>query len=115
MTKPESETKRINPWLIAVTVMLPAIMEVLDTTIVNVALPHMQGTFGASQDEITWIITSYLVANAIVLPLTGWLGRFFGRKYFLMGCIATFTLSSFLCGTSPSLGSMVFFRILQGL
>lgn len=114
-TKPESETKNINIWLIAVTVMLPPIMEVLDTTIVNVALPHMQGSFAATQDEITWVLTSYLIANAIVLPMTGWLGRFFGRKYFLMGCIATFTLSSFLCGASPSLNAMVFFRILQGL
>ncbi len=113
-TKPKSETI-INPWLIAVTVMLPTIMEVLDTSIVNVALPHMQGSFAATQDEITWVITSYLVANGIVIPMTGWLGRFFGRKYFLMGCVAIFTVSSFMCGISTSLGMIVLFRILQGM
>jgi DHA2 family multidrug resistance protein len=96
-------------------VMLPAIMEVLDTTIVNVALPHMQGTFSATQDEITWVITSYLIANAIVLPMTGWLGRFFGRKLFLMSCVFIFTISSLLCGSAPSLEALVFFRVLQGL
>lgn len=110
--KPETD---INPWLIAVTVMLPTIMEVLDTSIVNVALPHMQGSFASTQDEITWVITSYLVANGIVIPLTGWLGRFFGRKSFLMGCVAIFTVSSFMCGISTSLGMIVLFRILQGM
>lgn len=105
----------INPWLIAVTVMLPTIMEVLDTSIVNVALPHMQGSFAATQDEITWVITSYLVANGIVIPMTGWLGRFFGRKSFLMGCVAIFTVSSFMCGISTSLSMIVLFRIVQGM
>lgn len=107
--------RQFNPWIIAAVVMLPAIMEVLDTTIVNVALPHMQGSYGVTQDEITWVITSYLIANAIVLPMTGWLGRFFGRKFFLMGCVSVFTISSFLCGAAPSLESLVFFRVLQGL
>jgi DHA2 family multidrug resistance protein len=111
----ESETKRINPWLIAVTVMLPTIMEVLDTSIVNVALPHMQGSFAATQDEITWVLTSYLVANGIVIPMTGWLGRVFGRKFFLMGCVAIFTSSSFMCGISTSLSMIVVFRSLQGM
>ena len=104
----------INPWVIAVTVTLATFMEVLDTSIANVALPHIAGNLSAGSDESTWVLTSYLVSNAIVLPLSGWLSSFFGRKRFYMACVAVFTVSSFLCGLAPSLGMLVFFRILQG-
>src|ERR1700684_2303169 len=87
-----------NPWLIAVVVALAAFMEILDTSIANVALPHMAGNLGASNDESTWVLTSYLVSNAIVLPISGWLAGVFGRKRFLLLCILLFTLSSLLCG-----------------
>jgi MFS transporter, DHA2 family, multidrug resistance protein len=104
----------INPWVIAVTVTLATFMEVLDTSIANVALPHIAGNLSAGQDESTWVLTSYLVSNAIILPLSGWLSSILGRKRFYMGCVALFTVSSFLCGLAPSLGMLVFFRILQG-
>src|SRR5271168_171577 len=103
-----------NPWLIAVTVSLAAFMEVLDIAIANVALPHIAGNLGASNDQSTWVLTSYLVANAIVLPITGWLVSLFGRKRFFMTCMGIFTLSSLLCGIAPSLGFLLFFRVLQG-
>jgi DHA2 family multidrug resistance protein len=103
-----------NPWLIAVTVSLAAFMEVLDTAIANVALPHIAGNLGASNDQSTWVLTSYLVANAIVLPITGWLVSLFGRKRFFMTCMAIFTVSSLFCGIAPSLGYLLFFRVLQG-
>src|SRR5271154_6379263 len=103
-----------NPWLIAVTVSLAAFMEVLDTAIANVALPHIAGNLGASNDQSTWVLTSYLVANAIVLPITGWLVSLFGRKRFFMTCMGIFTVSSLLCGIAPSLGFLLFFRVLQG-
>jgi DHA2 family multidrug resistance protein len=103
-----------NPWMIALTVMLATFMEVLDTSVANVALPHIAGDLSAGVDESTWVLTSYLVSNAIVLPLTGWLSSLFGRKRFYMACVALFTLSSFLCGIAPSLGLLVIFRILQG-
>ena len=106
--------KNINKWLITVTVMLPTIMEIIDTSVANVSLPHMQGSLNAGTDEITWVLTSYLVSNAVVLPMTGWLARVFGRKRFLMTCIALFTLASLLCGAAPSLGALIFFRIVQG-
>jgi len=106
--------KPVNKWLITLTVMLPTVMEILDTSVANVALPHMQGSFNAGQDEITWVLTSYLVSNAVVLPMTGWLGRYFGRKRFLITCITLFTLASLLCGAAPNLGMLIFFRILQG-
>ncbi len=109
-----SEDKNINKWLITVTVMLPAIMEIIDTSVANVALPHMQGSLNAGTDEVTWVLTSYLVSNAVVLPMTGWLARVFGRKRFLMTCIALFTLASLLCGAAPNLAMLIFFRILQG-
>ena len=112
MTK--SNEKNINKWLITITVMLPAIMEIIDTSVANVALPHMQGSLNAGTDEVTWVLTSYLVANAVVLPMTGWLSRVFGRKRFLMTCITLFTLASLLCGASPNLAALIFFRILQG-
>src|ERR1700738_1136353 len=104
----------INPWVIAVTVTLATFMEVLDTSIANVALPHIAGGLSAGSDESTWVLTSYLVSNAIVLPLSGWLSSLVGRKRFYMSCVAVFTVSSFLCGLAPSLGVLVLFRILQG-
>src|SRR5271168_5049483 len=105
----------INPWVIAVTVTLATFMEVLDTSIANVALPHISGNLSAGADESTWVLTSYLVSNAIVLPLSGWLSGIIGRKRFYMSCVAVFTVSSFLCGLAPSLGVLVIFRILQGV
>jgi len=105
---------RYNPWLIAVVVALAAFMEVLDTSIANVALPYMAGNLGASNDQSTWVLTSYLVSNAIILPMTGWLAGAFGRKRFFMSCLAMFTVSSLLCGLAPSLGLLLLFRVLQG-
>jgi MFS transporter, DHA2 family, multidrug resistance protein len=105
---------RYNPWLIAITVTLATFMEVLDTSIANIALPHIAGSFGASANESTWVLTSYLVSNGIVLPVSAWLATRFGRKRFYMSCVALFATSSFLCGLAPSLGLLVFFRILQG-
>ncbi|HKV64505.1 MAG TPA: DHA2 family efflux MFS transporter permease subunit [Candidatus Acidoferrum sp.] len=105
----------INPWVIAITVTLATFMEVLDTSIANVALPHIAGNLSAGQDESTWVLTSYLVSNAIVLPLSGWFSGLIGRKKFYMTCVAIFTASSFLCGLAPSLGVLVIFRILQGV
>jgi DHA2 family multidrug resistance protein len=105
----------VNPWLIALVVMLATFMEVLDTSVANVALPHIAGNLSATVDETTWVLTSYLVANAIVLPLGGYLSALFGRKRFYMTCVVIFTLSSMLCGLAPSLPWLVFFRILQGL
>jgi DHA2 family multidrug resistance protein len=105
---------RFNPWLIALTVTLATFMEVLDTSIANIALPHIAGSFGASPNESTWVLTSYLVSNGIVLPVSAWLATRFGRKRFYMSCVALFAISSFLCGLAPSLGMLVFFRILQG-
>ena len=104
-----------NPWLIAITVTMATFMEVLDTSIANVALPHIAGNLSATEDEATWVLTSYLVSNAIVLPLSAWLSDIFGRKRFYMTCVALFTISSFLCGLAPNLGILVFFRVLQGL
>jgi len=105
---------QVNPWLIAATVMLATFMEVLDTSVANVSLPHIAGSLSAGVDESTWVLTSYLVSNAIVLPLTGWFSTLFGRKKFFMGCVVVFTLSSFLCGLAPSLPLLVLFRTLQG-
>ncbi|PYE24243.1 DHA2 family multidrug resistance protein [Paraburkholderia silvatlantica] len=103
-----------NPWLIAIAVTLAAFMEVLDTTIVNVALPHIAGTMSASYDEATWVLTSYLVANGIVLPISAFFGRVLGRKRYFMLCIVAFTVCSFLCGIATSLGQLVIFRVAQG-
>jgi DHA2 family multidrug resistance protein len=105
---------RVNPWLIAATVALAAFMEVLDTSIANVALPHIAGTLGASTDEGTWVLTSYLVSNAIVLPLGGWISNVIGRRNFFVLCITIFTVASFLCGAAPSLPILLLCRILQG-
>ena len=97
------EHRDINPWLIAIAVMSSTFMEVLDTTVVNVSLPHIAGSLSSSNDEATWTLTSYLVANAIVLPMTGWLAGRFGRKRLLMMSVTGFTVASFLCGLAPSL------------
>jgi MFS transporter, DHA2 family, multidrug resistance protein len=105
---------KYNPWLIAVVVALAAFMEVLDTSIANVALPYMAGSLGASNDQSTWVLTSYLVSNAIILPISGWLAGALGRKRFFMACLSVFTVSSLLCGIAPSLGMLLFFRVLQG-
>ena len=105
---------RYNPWLVAVVVALAAFMEVLDTSIANVALPYMAGNLGASNDQSTWVLTSYLVSNAIILPMTGWLAGALGRKRFFMSCLAIFTVSSLLCGFAPSLGFLLLFRVMQG-
>ena len=105
---------RVNPWLIAMTVALAAFMEVLDTSIANVALPHIAGNLGASEDQSTWVLTSYLVSNAIVLPLGGWISNVMGRRNFFVLCITIFTVSSFLCGAAPTLPLLLLFRILQG-
>ncbi|MEJ2009467.1 MAG: DHA2 family efflux MFS transporter permease subunit [Acidobacteriota bacterium] len=110
----ESEQLQINPWIIAIAVMLSTFMEVLDTTVVNVSLPHIAGSMSASVDEATWTLTSYLVANAIILPITGWLSNYFGRKRMLMTSVTGFTAASFLCGLAPNLPLLVFFRVVQG-
>jgi DHA2 family multidrug resistance protein len=109
-----AETRNINPWLIALAVMFATFMEVLDTTVVNVSLPHIASSMSATTEEATWALTSYLVANAIILPMTGWLASTFGRKRLLMLSTSGFTLASFLCGAAPNLASLVFFRIVQG-
>jgi DHA2 family multidrug resistance protein len=103
-----------NPWIIAVAVSLAAFMEVLDTSIANVALPHIAGNLGASNDESTWVLTSYLVSNAIILPISGWLVGWLGRKRFFLTCIVFFTISSFLCGIAPNLALLLLFRVMQG-
>jgi len=105
---------RFNPWLIGVVVAMAAFMEVLDTSIANVALPYMAGSLGASSDQATWVLTSYLVSNAIVLPISGWFAGVLGRKRFFMLCLTIFTLSSLLCGIAPSLGTILLFRVVQG-
>ena len=103
-----------NPWLIAISVMLATFMEVLDTSVANVALPHIAGNLSASTDQATWVLTSYLVSNAIVLPATGWLSARFGRKRLLVFCIIVFTLSSLLCGAATSLSMLIIARVIQG-
>ena len=109
-----AEKPKVNPWIIGVVVSMAAFMEVLDTSIANVALPHIAGNLGASNDESTWVLTSYLVSNAVVLPISGFLVGWLGRKRFFLACIAFFTLSSFCCGIAPSLGMLLLFRVLQG-
>ena len=106
---------KVNPWIVAMTVTLATFMEVLDSSIANVALPHIAGGLGATQDEATWVLTAYLVANAIILPAGAYMTTFIGRKKFYMICVALFGISSALCGFAPSLGLLVFFRILQGV
>ena len=105
----------MNKWLVAVTVMLPTLIEIIDTSVVNVSLDHIRGSLSAGIDESTWTITSYLVSNAIIIPMTGWLSRLFGRKHYLLFSISLFTISSFMCGSAWNLPSLVLFRVLQGL
>src|SRR6202161_7661 len=108
------EGREINPWLIAISVMLATFMEVIDTSIASVALPHIAGSLSATTDEATWVLTSYLVANAIILPASGWFALKFGRKRFLITCIIIFTISSFMCGAATSLGMILVARAVQG-
>ena len=110
---PETRPRR-NPWPVAIAVMISAAMEVLDTTVVNVSLPHIAGSLSATVDEATWVLTSYLVANAVVLPISGWLANYFGRKRLLMTVVTGFTLSSALCGMAPNLPFLILFRVIQG-
>jgi len=114
LTFHETWRPRANPWAIAITVTLATFMEALDTSIANVAMPHIGGSLSASVEEATWVLTSYLVANAMVLPISGWIANRIGRKRFYMSCVFLFTIASLLCGLAPSLGMLVFFRILQG-
>ena len=109
-----NEHREINPWLIAIAVMSSTFMEVLDTTVVNVSLPHIAGSLSASNDEATWTLTSYLVANAIILPMTGWLAGRFGRKRLLLLSVSGFTVASFLCGLAPTLPFLIACRVIQG-
>jgi DHA2 family multidrug resistance protein len=106
---------KTNKWLIALTVMLPTFIEIMDTSVVNVSLPHIQGSMNAGLDEVTWVLTSYLVSNAIVIPITGWLANTFGRKRYLMFSLLLFTVSSLMCGAAPSLMVLVIFRVMQGI
>ena len=105
----------INPWAIALTVTMATFMELLDTSISNVSLPHIAGGLGTSYDESTWVLTSYLVANAVILPMSAWLSRVFGRKRYYMMCVTLFTTTSFLCGIAPNLGMLIVCRVLQGI
>ena len=115
MPKYSAPTRQYNPWAIALVVTMATFMELLDTSISNVSLPHIAGGLGTSYDESTWVLTSYLVANAVILPMSAWLSRVFGRKRYYMMCVALFTVTSFLCGIAPSLGMLIFFRVLQGI
>src|SRR5271155_3028030 len=107
----EGSARPVTPWIVALTVTLATFMEVLDTSIANVALPHIAGNLSASINESTWVLTSYLVANAVVLPLSGWLSSLIGRKRFYMTCVLLFTLSSAMCGMAGSPGQVIFFRV----
>ncbi len=106
---------RVNPWVVTFSVMLATFMEILDTTVVNVSIPHIAGNLAATVEEGTWVVTSYLVSNAIILPMSGWLANHFGRKKLLLTCVAGFTLTSLFCGLANSLSALIFFRVLQGL
>ena len=113
MTPPE--VPRVNKWLVAMTVMLPVFIEIMDMSVVNVSLPHIQGSLNAGLDEVTWVLTSYLVSNAIIIPITGWLASVFGRRRYLLFSVTLFIISSLLCGSAPSLEILVMARVLQGL
>ena len=106
---------KLAEWAVLIGSMAGVLMQALDTTIANVALPYMQGELSASRDQVTWVLTSYLVSNAIILPMSAWLARLIGRKRFYMTCVAVFTLSSFACGIAPTLGLLVLFRVMQGI
>jgi DHA2 family multidrug resistance protein len=110
-----SAHRQVNPWIVTISVMMATFMELLDTTVVNVSIPHIAGNLAATVEEGTWVVTSYLVSNAIILPMSGWLARYLGRKKLLLICVGGFTVTSFLCGLAPSLSSLIFFRVLQGL
>src|SRR4051812_11134731 len=110
-----TETRTVNPWFIAVTVTLATFVELLDTSIANVALPYIGGGLGRSYDEVTWILTTYLVANAVVLPMSAWLSHRLGRKAYYLLCVALFTVSSFFCGIAPTLTLMLIARVIQGI
>src|ERR1700728_2528640 len=112
---PDGSERIFNPWVIALTVTVSTFMEVLDTSIANLSLPHIAGSMAATYDEATWVLTSHLVSNAVVLPLSGWVTSVMGRKRFNMTCVAIFTLSSVLCGMATSLPMLICFRILQGI
>ena len=112
---PFAESRHINPWIVTAAVMLATFMEILDTTVVNVSVPHLAGNLGATVEEGTWVVTSYLVSNAIILPMSGWLANRFGRRRILLTCVTGFTLTSLLCGMATSLDWLIFFRVLQGL
>lgn len=114
MPEEQRSAPEVNPWIVAISVMFATFMEVLDTTVVNVSLPHIAGSLSATVDEATWALTSYLVANAVVLPLTGWLANYFGRKRLLLAAVMGFTTSSVLCGLAPTLPVLIIFRIVQG-
>jgi len=106
---PEKTQKQVNKWLVALAVMLPTLIEIIDTSIVNVSLDHIRGSLSAGIDEATWAISAYLVSNAIVIPMSGWFSRLFGRKRYQIASIAIFTISSFMCGAAWSLQSLIFF------
>src|SRR6202021_2976729 len=110
----QAQNAGVNPWLIAISVMLATFMEVLDTAIASVALPYIAGSLSASNDEATWVLTSYLIANAVILPASNWFALRFGRKRFLMSCVVLFTVASFFCGAAPSLTMLLIARVLQG-
>jgi len=112
---PQQWVPSFNPWLIAISVMLATVMEVLDTSVANVALPHIAGNLSATPEEATWVLTSYLISNAIILPATSWIGKYIGRKRFLIICIIIFTVASALCGAAPNLTILIIARILQGM
>ncbi|HYK60349.1 MAG TPA: DHA2 family efflux MFS transporter permease subunit [Bryobacteraceae bacterium] len=114
VNSPHADHSHVNPWIVAISVMCCTFMEVLDTTVVNVSLPHIAGNLSATIEEATWVLTSYLVANAVILPITGWLSNHFGRKRLLMFSVVGFTASSFLCGAAPTLPLLIVFRLLQG-
>jgi MFS transporter, DHA2 family, multidrug resistance protein len=117
LSEPAARVRRavVNPWVIALTVTIATFMELLDTSIANVSLPYIAGGLGRSFDEVTWILTTYLVANAVVLPMSAWLSRVFGRKNYYMACVALFTVTSFFCGIAPTLGVMLIARVMQGI
>ena len=115
MKLPTANPIRANKWIIALTVMFPTFIEIMDTSVVNVSLPHIQGSLNAGLDEVTWVLTSYLVSNAIIIPISGWLANLLGRKRYLLISLVLFTGSSLVCGLAPSLGVLVFFRVIQGI
>lgn len=113
--QPSDAHLRVNPWIVAISVMLATFMEILDTTVVNVSIPHIAGSLASTVEEGTWVVTSYLVANAIILPISGWLANYMGRRRLLLTCVAGFTLTSLCCGLATSLPLLIVFRVLQGL